>query len=96
MINALFSSRDGGTKQFQYEGVAFGWKAIEEMYARECSRRTTGHARMVPKLREAHILRDSWTKLNVHPAKIMQVCSFLHMYTLYIYMALMACSKSRF
>ena len=47
MINALFSSRDGGTKQFQYERVAFGWKAIEEMYARECSRRT-GHARMVP------------------------------------------------
>ena len=33
MINALFSSRDGGTKQFQYEGVAFGWKAIEEMFA---------------------------------------------------------------
>ena len=69
MINALFSSRDGGTKQFQYEGVAFGWKAIEEMYAQECSKRTTGHAHMVPKL-----LRDSWTKLNVHPAKIMQVC----------------------
>ena len=33
LINALFSSRDGGTKQFQYEGIAFGWKAIEEMYA---------------------------------------------------------------
>ena len=48
MINALFSSHDGGTKQFQYEGVAFGWKAIEEMYARECSR--TGNARMVPKV----------------------------------------------
>jgi len=28
---------------------------------------------MVPRLREAHCLRDAWTKLNVHPAKIMQV-----------------------
>ena len=32
-----------------------------------------GQARMVPRLREAHCLRDSWTKLNVLPAKIMQV-----------------------
>ena len=32
-----------------------------------------GLARMVPKLRETHIIRDSWTKLNVKPAKIMQV-----------------------
>jgi hypothetical protein len=28
---------------------------------------------MVPRLRECHIIRDSWTKLNVSPAKIMQV-----------------------
>ena len=28
---------------------------------------------MVPRLREAYIQRDSWTKLNVAPAKIMQV-----------------------
>ena len=28
---------------------------------------------MVPKLKEIHVLRDSWTKLNVTPAKIMQV-----------------------
>ena len=33
------------------------------------------HARMIPRLREIHIIRDSWTKLNVTPAKIMQVCS---------------------
>ena len=44
------------------------------MYHRECQRRSNGLARMVPRLREIHVLRDAWTKLNVHPAKIMQVC----------------------
>ena len=33
----------------------------------------SGLTRTVPKLRETHIIRDSWTKLNVAPAKIMQV-----------------------
>ena len=28
---------------------------------------------MVPCLKEAHCLHDAWTKLNIHPAKIMQV-----------------------
>ena len=28
LINALFSSRDGGTKQFDFDGTRFGWKAI--------------------------------------------------------------------
>ena len=28
----------------------------------------------VPKLQERYIVRDSWTMLNVSPAKIMQVC----------------------
>ena len=35
---------------------------------------------MVPKLREVHVLRDSWTKLNVHPAKIMQVMCSIYAY----------------
>jgi hypothetical protein len=43
------------------------------MYERECDRMRSGLARTVPKLRETHIIRDSWTKLNVAPAKIMQV-----------------------
>ena len=74
MINALFSSQDGGTKCFTNEnGTHFGWKVILDMYSRECSRRDNGNARMVPRLREAYVLRDSWTKLNVMPAKIMQV-----------------------
>ena len=41
MINALFSSQTGGTKGFQYTigGEQFGWKAITDLYARECQRR---------------------------------------------------------
>ena len=50
------------------------------MWIRECDKKKTGHARMVPKLRESHIVRDSWTKLNVAPAKIMQVYSYMHAY----------------
>lgn len=46
---------------------------FQEMFTRECERADKGVARMVPKLREVHIIRDSWTKLNVAPAKIMQV-----------------------
>lgn len=72
-INALFSSRPGGTKSFNLDGTDFGWREIQGMFARECERRDAGKARMVPKLRETHVIRDSWTKLNVSPAKIMQV-----------------------
>ena len=50
---------------------------IQALYARECKRADQGAARMVPRLRECHILRDSWTKLNVSPAKIMQVTTNL-------------------
>lgn len=44
------------------------------MYKREVSRAKQQQTCMVPRLKEIHILRDSWTKLNVSPAKIMQVC----------------------
>lgn len=74
MINALFSSRPSGTKNFILDGVYFGWNAIISMYERECKRVSIGLTRMVPKLKEVHVIRDSWTKLNVTPAKIMQVC----------------------
>ena len=73
MINALFASQDGGARDFtDASGKHFGWKAIIDMYLRECKRRENGTVRMVPRLREAYILRNSWTKLNVTPAKIMQ------------------------
>ena len=74
MANTLFSSKQGGTKQFkQGKSTEFGWKAIIDLYKRELVRVHNNQARMVPRLREAHCLRDSWTKLNVLPAKIMQV-----------------------
>lgn len=47
---------------------------IISMYERERDRVKLGLTRMVPKLKEVHIIRDAWTKLNVTPAKIMQVC----------------------
>ena len=74
MINALFSSKDGGTKEFRRgDRVSFGWNTITDLYKREIARVGQGCTRMVPRLKEAHCLRDAWTKLNVHPAKIMQV-----------------------
>lgn len=73
MVNALFSSKENGTKSFELDGVHFGWKSISAMYERECSRVRNESTRMVPKLKEIHIIRDAWTKLNVTPAKIMQV-----------------------
>lgn len=79
MINALFSSKHGGTKSFQLDGVHFGWDSIVSMYSRECERAWSGLTRMIPKLKEIYIIRDSWTKLNVTPAKIMQV-NFGHYY----------------
>ena len=74
MVNALFSSKENGTKHFRRgKGVEFGWNAITDLYKRELVRASNNQARMVPRLREAHCLCDSWTKLNVLPAKIMQV-----------------------
>ena len=73
MINALHSSQVGGTKNFTLDGQNFGWQAIIDMFERECQHVRDSNARMIPKLREAHIIRDSWIKLNVIPAKIMQV-----------------------
>ena len=73
MINALFSSKCGGTKEFILDGTRFGWETIISMYQRECDRASKGLTRMVPKMKEVFVIRDSWTKLNVAPAKIMQV-----------------------
>ena len=47
------------------------------MYKRECEKMAKGLARSVPKLREIHVIRDAWTKLNVAPAKIMQVYTLI-------------------
>lgn len=86
MVNALFSSKTGGSKQFQRaDKPMFGWKAIDDLYERELERAKQNLTRMVPRLKETHCLRDAWTKLNVHPAKIMQVrCSLIFINLLFI------------
>ena len=75
MINALCSLKIGGTKQFQHgkENSSFGWTTIIEMHEREVNQPRQQQTRMVPHLKEVHVLRDAWTKLNVSPAKIIQV-----------------------
>ena len=60
-------------KGLHFGWCGFGWSAIEMLYERECNRVKEGKTRMVPRLKEVHVIRDSWTKLNVTAAKIMQV-----------------------
>ena len=76
MINQLWASKENGSKMFvspHGENITFGWKAICDMWEREKAKRDALQIRVVPKLIEAYIDRDAWTKLNVKPAKIMQV-----------------------
>ncbi len=68
MVSALYQSRPrsaGGTREFTRDSVSFGWESLKQLYAREVERMRSGQMTRVPKLRESHILRDSWTRLNV-------------------------------
>ena len=49
------------------------WSIIEKMYDREVTRIKNGQCARIPKLKQSHIHRDSWTRLNVLPSKVMQV-----------------------
>ncbi len=76
MVAALFQSRPrerGGTRALCIGDRTFGWEVIEDMYRREVQRIRNSQCSRVPKLKERYICRDSWTRLNVHPSKIMQV-----------------------
>jgi len=73
MIAALYSSRQKGPKKFELGSVQFGWHSIEQVFKEDMSRAEMGLSRKVPGLRYAFVYRDSWTRLNVRPAKIMQV-----------------------
>lgn len=75
MIAALYSSRKDGTKEFYKSDTNFGWSTIEAVYRSDLCRAQQGISRRVPGLKYSHIVRDSWTRLNVLPAKIMQVRS---------------------
>ena len=76
MVSALFQSRTkekGGTRNLTRNGTGFGWGVIEDLYSRELKRMQAGQLNRVPKLKESHVVRDSWTRLNVLPSKVMQV-----------------------
>ena len=68
----LHSSQAGGTRNLEQEGNKFGWNVIVNMFGREMERRKANKIERIPGLRESYIIRDSWTKLNVYPSKIMQ------------------------
>lgn len=72
MISQLHQSRQGGSKNFYNGDINFGWKAIEDLFSREIQRMKEGNRVWVPGLKSNFIYRDSWTRLNVRPAKIMQ------------------------
>ena len=79
MVSALFQSRPksvGRTRDFVKGGYSFGWKFVEDMYKREAKCMSNGHVAHVPKLKESHTVRDSWTHLNVLPSKVLQVRNF--------------------
>ena len=87
MVNAFYSSQEGGTRTFEDEnGDTFGWKSIIDMLAWECQCRDSGHAQMVPKLREVRIICDSWTKLMHFQLRSCRYCyafyfvCFVHVY----------------
>ncbi len=68
MVSALFQSRSperGGTRDFQIGEVNFGWSVLEDLYSREMCRIQSGQCSRVPKLKKSHIVRESWTRLNV-------------------------------
>jgi len=75
MIAALYSSRTGGSKKLTLHGTLFGWESVKKIYSQEMERAERGQSRKVPGLRYAFVYRDNWTRLNVRPAKIMQVTS---------------------
>lgn len=74
-MSALYNSGANRTKHFCKEGTYFGWDTIERMWARELERSEKGDMAAIPRMKASYIFRDSWTRLNVAPAKIMQVRS---------------------
>ena len=53
--------------------VTFRWSIIVKIYNADLYRARNGISRRVPGLKYSYIVRDNWTRLNVLPAKIMQV-----------------------
>ena len=78
MIAALYSSRTAGSKKLTLNGILFGWESVENVYSQEMERAERGQSRKVSGLKYAFVYHgDNWTRLNVRPAKIMQVTRYL-------------------
>ena len=77
MVATLYSSRPSGSRNLTLDAVQFGWETIEKVYKQEMERAEMGRSRKVPGLKYAFVYRDNWTRLNVRPAKIMQVIKFV-------------------
>ncbi len=77
MVSALNHSsqhaKPGKPSSFEIGHFRFCWEPIENMLKREIQRRQNGELPRVEKLRESDVYPTSWTRLNVKPAKIMQV-----------------------
>eukprot|EP00733_Pompholyxophrys_punicea_P000252 Pompholyxophrys_punicea_v1_NODE_53_length_4254_cov_18.877590.p1 type:complete len:841 gc:universal NODE_53_length_4254_cov_18.877590:1608-4130(+) len=83
-VAALYSSRNEGAKKFCKKGVQFGWKTMENLCHRQYQQAASNQMMDVHNLKAEHVYRDSWTRLNVVPAKIVQqadVISALRGYT---------------
>ena len=76
MVAALYASRsdsETSSNKFLHKGAYFGWETIESMLVREVQRIKENCLPRIPGLKESYVYRDPWTRLNVKPAKIMQV-----------------------
>jgi len=73
MIAALNSSRPEVFKDFTQDNHQFGWKTIQKVFAEDLDRTENELSQKVPGLKYAHIYRGNWMRLNVRPAKIIQV-----------------------
>lgn len=72
MVGQLYNSRSSGTKLFRKNDVEFGWKSIIDIYYHDIDNAKQNRSLSVPGLKKDFIVRDSWTRLNVTPSKIMQ------------------------
>ena len=73
LVSALYNSGKNRTKHFCKAGSYFGWDTVERMWIREVGRSERGEMAVIPRMKASYVYRDSWTRLNVTPAKIMQV-----------------------
>ena len=72
LVSTLHSSRPTSAKYFIRNDIHFGWSDIVAMKVRDDQRFKDGQLRFVQGLLQIYIERDSWTRLNVKPAKILQ------------------------